>query len=87
VQDGRIHVEKFNAPFLYVDKGTPDEHAAGLELAIKRGWLEEMDRSGTFVRFGQARRTMAPLDMRRAPPPRVHGPGWPIQVGSDSWPY
>ena len=41
------------APFLYVDKGTPEEYAAGLALAIERGWLELHD-SGTFVRFTQS---------------------------------
>jgi hypothetical protein len=40
VQDGRIYVEKLNGPFLFGDKGTPAEYSAGLELAIKRGWLE-----------------------------------------------
>ena len=34
VQDGRIYVEKINAPFLYVDKGTPDPYAAGLTSLI-----------------------------------------------------
>ena len=50
VQDGRIYIEKINGPFLYVDRGTPAEYAAGLALAIERGWLELHD-SGTFVRF------------------------------------
>src|SRR5258705_3520249 len=40
IQDGRIYIEKINGPFLFGDKGTPAEYAAGLELAIKRGWLE-----------------------------------------------
>ena len=53
VQDGRFYIEKINGPFLYVDRGTPEEYAAGLALAIERGWLELHD-SGTFVRFGQA---------------------------------
>ena len=53
VQEGRIYIEKINGPFLYVDRGTPEEYAAGLALAIERGWLELHD-SGTFVRFGQA---------------------------------
>ena len=30
VQDGRIYIEKINGPFLYVDRGTPEEYAAGL---------------------------------------------------------
>lgn len=53
VQDGRIHIEKINGPFLYQLKGTPAEYGAGLDLAIARGWLK-LDRSGTFVRFTQA---------------------------------
>ena len=40
VQDGRIYIEKLNGPFLYVDKGTPEEYAAGLDRAIALGWLE-----------------------------------------------
>jgi len=48
VQDGRIYIEKLNAPFLFGDKGTP----AGLDLAIERGWLETHD-SGTFVKLTQ----------------------------------
>lgn len=50
VQDGRIHLEKINGPFLFKDKGRPAEYGAGMKLAIERGWLE-MHESGTFVRF------------------------------------
>jgi len=53
VQDGRIHIEKINAPFLYRLKGTPAEYKAGLDLAIERGWLVLHD-SGTYVKFTQA---------------------------------
>ena len=53
VQDGRIHIEKINAPMLYEHKATPAEYKAGLDLAIERGWLE-LHESGTFVRFTQA---------------------------------
>ena len=53
VQDGRIYIEKLNGPFLYVDKGTPEEYAAGLDRAIALGWLELHD-IGTFVRFTQS---------------------------------
>ena len=52
-QDGRIHIEKINGPFLFREKGTPAEYKAGLDLAIERGWLV-MHESGTFVRFTQA---------------------------------
>jgi hypothetical protein len=47
VQDGRIHIEKINAPFLYEDKATPAEYAAGIKMAVERGWLL-MHESGTF---------------------------------------
>ena len=53
IQEGRIYVEKVNGPFLFVDKGTPAEYSAGLELAILRGWLV-MHESGTYVKFTAA---------------------------------
>jgi hypothetical protein len=53
VQDGRIHIEKINGPFLFQLKGTSAEYKAGLDLAIAKGWLE-LHESGTFVRFTQA---------------------------------
>jgi hypothetical protein len=43
VQDGRLHIEKINAPFLR-EGGSPAEYNGWL-------WLHE---SGTFVRFTQA---------------------------------
>jgi hypothetical protein len=52
VQDGRIYIELINGPFLYREKGTPDEYKAGLDLAIERGWLV-MHESGTFVEFAE----------------------------------
>jgi hypothetical protein len=53
VQDGRIHIEKINWPFLSALKGTPAEYSAGLKLAIERGWLW-MHESGTYVKLTQA---------------------------------
>jgi hypothetical protein len=53
VQDGRIHIERINEPFLYKERGTPAEYGAGLKLAIKRGWLW-MHESSTYVRFTPA---------------------------------
>ena len=50
VQDGRIHIEKINAPFLYKERGTPAEYTDGLKLAIERGWLW-MHESGTYVKI------------------------------------
>ncbi len=53
VQDGRIHIEKINGPFLYEFKGSPAEYGAGLKLALERGWLW-MHESGTYVKLTQA---------------------------------
>ena len=49
VQDGRIHIEKINEPFLR-DGGLPAEYGAGLKRAIECGWLW-MHESGTYVKF------------------------------------
>ena len=53
VQDGRIHIEKINSPFLYQLKGTPAEYKAGLERAIANGWLW-LHESGTYVKLTEA---------------------------------
>ena len=53
VQDGRIHIEKINGPFLFKEGGSPAEYGAGLALAISRGWLWRHE-SGTYVKFRQA---------------------------------
>jgi hypothetical protein len=53
VQDGRIHIEKINGPFLFTHDGSPAEYSAGLKLAIDRGWLWKHE-SGTYVKFTQA---------------------------------
>jgi hypothetical protein len=53
VQDGRIHIEKLNGPFLFGAGGSPAEYKAGLELAIARGWLW-MHESRTYVKFTPA---------------------------------
>ena len=50
VQDGRIHVEKINAPFLYALKASGEEFGAGIKHAVERGWLE-LHESGTYVRL------------------------------------
>ena len=52
VQDGRIHIEKINGPFLFKEGGSPAEYGAGLKLAIERGWLWKHE-SGTYVKFTQ----------------------------------
>jgi hypothetical protein len=52
VQDGRIHIEKVNAPFLQAG-GSPAEYGAGLDRAIQLGWLWKHD-SGTYVKFTPA---------------------------------
>jgi hypothetical protein len=50
VQDGRIHIERINGPFIYELKGRPAEYSAGLKLAIERGWLW-IHESGTYVKL------------------------------------
>ena len=53
VQDGRIHIEKISAPFVFRVRATPAEYSAGVKLAIDRARLV-LHESGTFVRFRQA---------------------------------
>jgi hypothetical protein len=53
VQDGRIHIEKINGPFLFKERGSPAEYGAGLKFAVDKGWLW-LHESGTYVRFTQA---------------------------------
>jgi hypothetical protein len=53
VQDGRIHIEKINGPFIYQLKGTPAEYKVGLDLAIAKGWLW-LHESGTYVKLTEA---------------------------------
>ncbi|WP_407122357.1 hypothetical protein [Bradyrhizobium sp. STM 3561] len=50
VQDGRIHIEKINAPFLYTLKASGAEFGVGIKHAVERGWLE-LHESGTYVRL------------------------------------
>jgi hypothetical protein len=50
VQDGRIHIELINWPFLQEHRGSPAEYKAGLDLAIARGWLWKHE-SGTYLKF------------------------------------
>jgi hypothetical protein len=53
VQDGRIHIENINGPFLFRDGGSPAEYGAGLAYAIEKGWRWK-HASGTYVKFTQA---------------------------------
>src|SRR3954470_19874363 len=39
VQDGRIHIEKINYPFLYTLKASGAEFGAGIRCAVEKGWL------------------------------------------------
>src|SRR5947207_15837321 len=50
VQDGRIHIEKLNGPFLFKEGGTPAEYSAGLHHAITQGWPRKHE-SGTYLKF------------------------------------
>ena len=52
VQDGRIYIERVNAPFLAAG-GTADYFRAGIERATALGWLRRHE-SGTYVKFTDA---------------------------------
>jgi hypothetical protein len=52
VQDGRIHIELINLPFLR-GGGSVEEYRAALERAIGNGWLIRHE-SGVYVKFTQA---------------------------------
>ena len=49
VQDGRIYIERANAPFLAA-RGSGDDFRAGIERAIALGWLWRHE-SGTYMKF------------------------------------
>jgi hypothetical protein len=49
VQDGRIYIERVNAPFLGAG-GSGEDFRVGVERAIALGWLSRHE-SGTYVRF------------------------------------
>ncbi|KJC62476.1 hypothetical protein UP10_03985 [Bradyrhizobium sp. LTSPM299] len=53
IRDGRIYTEVINGKMLFGDKATAAEYWAGLQFAIKRGWLDYHE-SGTFVKFTPA---------------------------------
>ena len=50
VRNGRIYIERINAPFLFALKASGPEFGAGLRYAIERGWLE-LHESGTYLRL------------------------------------
>ncbi|MGY8706168.1 hypothetical protein RAD16_10570 [Bradyrhizobium sp. 18BD] len=50
VQDGRIYIERINAPFLYTLGGSGPEFGAGIKYAVEHGWLE-LHESGSYVRL------------------------------------
>jgi hypothetical protein len=52
VQDGRIFIERINAPFLAAG-GSGENFRAGIERAIALGWLWRHE-SGTYVKFTDA---------------------------------
>jgi len=47
-ENGKIYIELINYPMLFKDGAKPGEYWAGLQLAIKKGWLTYHE-SGTFV--------------------------------------
>ncbi|WP_371260566.1 hypothetical protein [Bradyrhizobium sp. Ec3.3] len=69
VQDGRIHMEKINAPFLYTLKASGEGFGAEIKMAVERGWLE-LHESGTYVRLlkGLALQSPCPSTLCRTHP-------------------
>jgi|SRR5687768_4749980 hypothetical protein len=67
VQDGRIHIEKINWPFLRDLRGSPAEYGAGIDYAIAKGWLT-MHESGTMYASRKPGQTC--LDDELVPPSR-----------------
>ena len=65
-QEGRIYIELINGPFLFREKGTPEEYKAGLDLAVERCWLV-LQESGTFVKFKQSGADLSASDAPLAP--------------------
>ena len=52
VQDGRIYIERINAPFLAAG-GSGEDFRAGIARAIAQGWLWRHE-SGTYLKFTEA---------------------------------
>ena len=52
VQDGRIYIERVNAPFLAAGS-SGDDFRAGIERAIAQGWLRRHE-SGTYLKFADS---------------------------------
>ena len=52
VQDGRIHIEEINGPFLSKNgcNATGPEFGAAIRCAVDQGWLE-LHESGTYIRL------------------------------------
>lgn len=76
VQDGRIYIEKTNAPFMYTLKATGPEFGAGIKHAVERSWLE-LHESGTYVRLMKtdtANWEPGALFARRLPPHYLQSP-------------
>ncbi|TWA92568.1 hypothetical protein [Bradyrhizobium stylosanthis] len=55
VQDGRIYIERINAQFVALLKGSRGhpEFGAGIRYAVEKGWLD-LHESGTCVRLAPA---------------------------------
>ena len=64
MQDGPIHIEEVNAPFLKAG-GSGDEFRAGLQRAIARGSLGRHE-SGTYVKFTESGAALLPAPFQRS---------------------
>lgn len=74
VQDGRIHIQKINAPFLFTLKASGPEFGAGIKYAIEQGWLG-MHESGTYVRLLAPSLPPGRLTARKIPSAGTMAPG------------
>jgi hypothetical protein len=81
VQDGRIYIERVNAPFLAAG-GSGDEFRAGIAHAIAQGWLWRHE-SGTYLKFTEAGLRGRAVPLRTELDVRLHGllgPGYLINT-------
>ncbi len=65
VQEGLVHIENINAPFLCIRKASGPEFGAGIKHAVEHGWLE-LHESGTNVR-------LIDVGAKTAPAPKCRG--------------
>ena len=81
MQDGRIYIEKLNGPFLSVNKGTPAEYKAALDLRLSGGGSRQA--VGLKYLFHVAGRSGTAINDANSAP---HRAGWQALWWCDGWP-